>query len=255
MRLRGKVAIITGGSRGIGRATALAFGREGANVVVNFRKNPEKAQEVVEQLQGMGRNALSFEADVSNISAVEAMVEATLRELGTIHILVNNAGITLRKGIQETSEKDWDRVMAVNLKGSYNCLRAVGKHMMERRYGKIVNISSADGVGVANTKNVAYACSKAAVVQLTKTAALELGRYNINVNCIAPGLTETDIIREERTEEEVRAIIEQTKKLTVLQRIAKPEDIANVAVFLSSDESSFITGKIILADGGRFNFM
>lgn len=255
MRLKGRAAIVTGASRGIGKATALTFAREGANVMVNFQRNSEKAEEVAEYIREIGREALPFRADVSRINEVEGMIQAALGRFGRIDILVNNAGITWRKGIQDTSEEEWDRVMAVNLRGVFNCIKAVSKQMIDQRYGKIINISSADGVGVANLRNAAYACSKAGVVQLTKSAALELGKYGINVNCVAPGVTDTDIIRVQRTEEEVKVLFEQIRKLTALERIADPQGIANAILFLASDESSHITAKVLLVDCGRFNFM
>jgi len=255
LRLKGRAAIVTGASRGIGKATALTFAREGANVVVNFQRNSEKAEEVAEYIREIGREALPFRADVSRINEVEGMVQAALGKFGRIDILVNNAGITWRKGIQDTSEEEWDRVMAVNLRGVFNCIKAVSKQMIDQRYGKIINISSADGVGVANLRNAAYGCSKAGVVQLTKSAALELGKYGINVNCVAPGVTDTDIIRVQRTEEEVKMLFEQIRRLTALERIADPQDIANAILFLASDESNQITAKVLLVDCGRFNFM
>jgi len=255
MRLKERTAIVTGASRGIGKTTALTFAQEGANVVVNFQRNSEKAEEVAARIREIGREALPFRADVSQANEIEDMVQSALGKFGRIDILVNNAGITWRKGIQETSEEDWDRVMAVNLKGVFNCIKAVSKQVIDQRYGKIINISSVDGVGVANLRNAAYACSKAGVVQLTKSAALELGKYNINVNCVAPGVTDTDIIRVQRTEEEVKAVFEQIRKLTALERIASPQDIANAILFLASDESRQITAKVLLVDCGRSNFM
>ncbi len=255
MRLKGRAAVVTGASRGIGKATALTFAREGANVVVNFQRNSEKAEEVAKRIREIGREALPIRADVSRINEVENMVKAALDKFGRIDILVNNAGITWRKGIQDTTEEEWDRVMAVNLRGAFNCIKAVSKQMIDQRYGKIINISSADGLGVANLRNAAYACSKAGVVQLAKSAALELGKYGINVNCVAPGVTDTDIIRVQRTEEEVKVLFEQIRRLTALERIADPQDVANTILFLASDESNQITAKVLLVDCGRFNFM
>jgi len=253
--LKGRAAVVTGASRGIGKATALTFAREGANVVVNFQRNSEKAEEVAKRIREIGREALPIRADVSRINEVENMVKAALDKFGRIDILVNNAGITWRKGIQDTTEEEWDRVMAVNLRGAFNCIKAVSKQMIDQRYGKIINISSADGLGVANLRNAAYACSKAGVVQLAKSAALELGKYGINVNCVAPGVTDTDIIRVQRTEEEVKVLFEQIRRLTALERIADPQDVANTILFLASDESNQITAKVLLVDCGRFNFM
>jgi len=253
--LKGRAAVVTGASRGIGKATALTFAREGANVVVNFQRNSEKAEEVAKRIREIGREALPIRADVSRINEVENMVKAALDKFGRIDILVNNAGITWRKGIQDTTEEEWDRVMAVNLRGAFNCIKAVSKQMIDQRYGKIINISSADGLGVANLRNAAYACSKAGVVQLAKSAALELGKYGINVNCVAPGVTDTDIIRVQRTEEEVKVLFEQVRRLTALERIADPQDVANTILFLASDESNQITAKVLLVDCGRFNFM
>lgn len=256
MRLKDKVCLVTGASRGIGRAIAVTFGREGADVVVNYSKSKEKAEEVVNEIIKFGRKAIAVKADVSNKEEVDKMVEDVIKEFGKIDVLVNNAGITHRNpDILGATKEEWEKVLGVNLLGTYYCIQAVAPHMIKRRYGKIINIASLAGIGVAVGEEVAYAPSKAAVINLTKRLAYKLGPYNINVNAIAPGLIRTEILSVGRSEEEVKKLIDEVTKLTALRRTGEPEDIANVALFLASDESNFITGQLIVADGGRFNFL
>jgi 3-oxoacyl-[acyl-carrier protein] reductase len=185
------------------------------------------------------------------------MIDRAFEEFGSIDILVNNAGITRRTdNILLASEDAWERVLGVNLLGPYLCVQAVVPHMIKQKYGKIVNISSTGGIGVAaSSSHPAYASSKAAICILTKRLAHELGIHNINVNAIAPGLIDTDILRVGRTQEELEKIIRKKEASAALQRVGKPQDIANAALFLASDESSFITGQIITVDGGRFDFL
>ena len=251
MRLKDKVALVTGSSRGIGRGIALAFAREGADVVVNCVIRVDKATEVLQEIESMGRRAIVFRADVSKRSEVDEMVNSALQTFGRIDILVNNAGIVRRLDMLETTEEDWDRVMNVNVKGVFNCTQVVARHMVERRSGKIINTSSVVGFGTAMLRHFVYPVSKAAVFNLTRRAAFELGKYGINVNSIAPGMTITDIMYEDRTEEEVASYIEEKTKASALGKACTPQDIANAAVFLASDESNLITGQIIVVDGGR----
>jgi NAD(P)-dependent dehydrogenase (short-subunit alcohol dehydrogenase family) len=245
MRLKDKIAIITGAGQGIGRATALSLAREGADIVVNDIEVP-LAEKVAQEIASLDRKALPFKADVSISQDVKEMVETTLERFGKIDILVNNAGIVSQpKPFWETSENDWDKEIAVNLKGVLNCSKSVIKSMMDNKYGKIVNISSASGKW--GTPDVAvYSATKAAVIGFTKALARGLAPYGINVNCIAPGPIKTALL--EGAPQELINMIVQT---VPINRIGIPEDIAAMATFLVSDESSFITGQAFSVDGGR----
>jgi 3-oxoacyl-[acyl-carrier protein] reductase len=256
MRLKDKVCLVTGASRGIGRAIALTFGREGASVAVNYSKNREKAEEVANEIIRLGRRAITVKADVSNKEEVDKMVETVINEFGRIDVLVNNAGITWRtSNILSGTKEEWEKVLGVNLIGTYYCIQAVAPYMIKQRYGKIINISSLASIGTTFGEQVAYGPSKAAVNILTKRLAYELGPYNINVNAIAPGLIKTDILSVGRSKEELEKLLNNIANVTALRRVGEPQDIANVALFLASDESNFITGQVIVADGGRFNFL
>lgn len=256
-RLEGRVAIVTGASRGIGRATALAFGREGMKVVVNYHQHKANAEEVVDEIKELGGSALAYQADVGDRDAVEGMVEEAVVKFGGVDILVNNAGVAMGGGpLLEFKEEEFDPMWSVNVKGILHCTRAVVSHMMERRYGKVVNIASVAGLGTALLPgNMLYASTKAAVIILTKRLALELGQYGINVNAIAPGLIRTDMSLFRRSPDEQRKRVQYFTEKSMLRRLGEPEDIANVAVFLASEESSFITGQVITVDGGRIDFI
>ncbi|MGB9724924.1 MAG: SDR family NAD(P)-dependent oxidoreductase [Nitrososphaeria archaeon] len=256
MRLKNKVCLVTGASRGIGRAIAVTFGREGADVVVNYSKSKDKAEEVVNEIVKFGRRAIAVKADVSNKDEVEVMVKTVIKEFGKIDVLVNNAGITWKPtNILEGTREEWERVLGVNLIGTYYCIQAVAPYMIKQKYGKIINISSLASIGTTFGEQVAYGPSKAAINILTKRLAYELGQYNIYVNAIAPGLIRTEILSVGRSEEELQKLFNNIANMTALRRIGEPQDIANVALFLASDESNFVTGQIIVADGGRFNFL
>ena len=255
MRFDGKVAVVTGASRGIGKATALALAREGCTVVVNYNRNQEKAREVVEAIKAAKARGVVVRCDVSVRREVEAMFKTAVDEFGKVDILVNNAGIAVMAPILETGDDVWDRTLNTNLKGVFLCTQAAAKHMMQRKYGKIVNISSNSGFGIACWGETAYAASKAGVIQLTKSAALELGKYGINVNCVAPGAIDTEMLRGDLTDEKYAELIEGRKKISSLGAIGKPEDVANVVLFFASDDSRFITGRTLLVDGGRRDFI
>jgi len=255
MRLSNRVALITGSSRGIGRATALAFAKEGADVVVNYSSRSDRAEEVVSQIRQMGRKAMAIKADVADRDAVDRMVETAIGEFGRIDILMNNAGAIRRAEFLDTSPEDWDIQIRTNLGGAFNCTQAVAKYMVKRKYGKIISTSSVMGLGINVTRLIGYAVSKAAIINFTKMVALELGKWGINVNCIAPGVILTEFTYEGRTEEEVQAHIKRQKQNSELGLIGKPEDIANAAVFLASDESAFVTGQVMVVDGGNTSFL
>lgn len=258
-RLEDRIAIVTGASRGIGRAIALTLAREGATVIVNYHRKIVNAKEVVNKIEQLGGTAIAFQANVGEYKAVERMVEASVSKFGGVDILINNAGVRMGGGsLLEFNEEEFDPMWKVNVKGILHCVRAVAPHMMEKRYGKIVNISSVAGIGTAVLPgNILYASTKAAVIILTKRLALELGQYGINVNAIAPGLIKTDMAMGVRlsTEQRQLQLIRYVDERMILKRIGEPEDVANVALFLASDESSYITGQIITVDGGRMDFI
>ena len=254
-RLDNRVALVTGASRGIGRAIAITFASEGADVAVNYTSSEDKAREVVEEITKRGRRAIMVKADVSDKEQVKKMVDETIQKLGKIDILVNNAGVLYRGGFMELDDKAFEHMLDVNVKGVINCTREVAKHMIQRRYGKIINISSIAGLGTAITGTTHYAVTKSAVIMLTKRFALELGEYGINVNGIAPGLILTDMVTSWRDETGLERLVKEVSQKTILGRVGKPEDIANVALFLASDESSFITAQVITVDGGRKDFL
>ena len=252
MKLAGKVAIVTGSARGIGEAIAKKLASQGASVVVTD-VNIEGANRVAGEIKDQGGTAIAIKADVVNRVEVQNLVKSTLENFKAIHILVNNAAIGRQAHLVEMTEKDWDDVIAVNLKGVFNCTQAVLGHMIDQEYGKIVNISSAQGTGTSGTELFSsYASAKGGVNQLTKAAARAGGPHGINVNAVAPGMVITDIIREAcGTEEKLQEFIENRKSLTVLPHVAGPEDIANLVFFLASDDSRNITGQVICSDGGR----
>lgn len=256
-RLEGRVAVVTGGSRGIGRATALVFAGEGASVVVNYNRSREKALEVVDKIRESGGRAFAFQADVADRERVRKMVEKTLNDFGGLDILVNNAGLAIGHGpLLEARLEDFDAMLNTNVKGILVCTQAVVPHMIEKHYGKIVNISSVAGLGTSLLPgNILYAATKGAVNIMTKRMALELGPHGINVNSIAPGLIRTDMSLGRRSPQEVEERIKYFSERSMLRRIGEPREIADVALFLASDESNFITGQVIAVDGGRMDFI
>jgi 3-oxoacyl-[acyl-carrier protein] reductase len=246
MNLEGKSAIVTGGSLGIGTAIALKLAEFGANVAINYRKHKDEAEVVVKQIQAMGRKGLVIQADISNFDAAQTMVDRVKTEFGGIDILVNNAGVNWDGVIWKMTEEQWDKVIQVNLKGYFNYIRAVSPIFREQKSGKIVNVTSINGIrGKFGQSN--YSASKAGIIGLTKTVARELGKYGINVNAVAPGLIETDMIREAPENVRQMALDE-----IVLKRIGQPEEVANVVAFLSTDLARHITGEVIKVDGGQY---
>ena len=257
MKLTGKVAIVTGSTRGIGKAIAMKFASEGAAVVVTAR-HIEQANQVVDEIKNQGRTAIAFKTDVANRADVHNLIKGTLENFKSIHIFVNNAGIGRPAPFLEVTEEDWDAVIDVDLKGVFNGTQEVLSHMIEQRYGKIINISSVGGVGFPRTDMASYGPAKAGVIMLTKITALEAGPYGINVNCIAPGLIRTEMTypqRGKKVTEFTKKLIEGKDERAALGRVGQPEDIANLALFLASDDSSFITGQTICCDGGRHDRM
>ncbi len=246
MNLKGKSAIVTGGSLGIGTAIALKLAEFGANVAINYRKHKDEAEEVIKKVKDFGQNGMVIQADISSFTDAEKMIGDVKSEFGAVDILVNNAGINWDGVIWKMTEEQWDKVLNVNLKGYFNYIRAVAPIFREQKSGKIVNVTSINGIrGKFGQSN--YSASKAGIIGLTKTVARELGKYGINVNAIAPGLIETEMII--NAPENVRqAALEEI----VLKRIGKPEEVANVVAFLCSDVSRHITGEVIKVDGGQY---
>ena len=245
MKLAGKVALVTGAAQGIGRAIALLLARNGADIVVSDI-NLEKAEETAKEIRAIGPKAMAIKVDVSNLGDVERMVEGILEKLAKIDILVNNAGITRDKLILRMTEEDWDAVLGVNLKGTFNCTKAVIRHMAKQRSGKIVNIASVVGE-MGNAGQANYSASKAGVIGLTKTIAREYAQRGINVNAIAPGYIETPM-----TEALPGKAKEELKKLIPMERLGKPEDVAEAVLFLVSEESNYITGQVLNVNGGIY---
>lgn len=242
--LNDKVALVTGASRGIGRQIALTLAENGAMVIVNYCGSKEKADEVVEQIKANGGNAVAKQCNVSDYAETENMIKAILEEYGKVDILVNNAGITRDNLMIKMSEEDFDSVITTNLKGAFNTTKHLYKNFIKLRAGKIINISSVSGV-IGNAGQANYSASKAGVIGLTKSLARELASRNICVNAIAPGFVETDM-----TGKLSEAVLEGAKKLIPLQKFGSPEDIANMAAFLASDDANYITGQVLCVDGG-----
>ena len=244
-RLAGEVAIVTGASRGIGRAVAERFAAEGAYVVVNYTQGSEKAASVVRGIEAAGGTALAVQADVSRGADVQKLVAQTLDRFGRVDVLVNNAGVMIAKGVLETSEADWDLTIDVNLKGAYLCSKAVAPVMIGQGAGSIINMSSNSGLYHPSAmKFTEYVVSKAGMNGLTKAMALALGPQ-IRINAICPGWIRTDMV-----EEIDPAVQQRILEETALHRWGTPDDVAASAVFLASDEASFITGENLMVDGG-----
>jgi 3-oxoacyl-[acyl-carrier protein] reductase len=244
MNLEGKTALVTGASRGIGREIALELARQGANVAVNFAGSEAKANEVVDEIKALGREAFTIQCDVSNSEQVTSMVKETVDRFGKLDILVNNAGITRDNLLMRMKEEEWDDVININLKGVFLCTKAVTRQMMKQRNGRIINIASIVGVS-GNPGQANYVAAKAGVIGLTKTTAKELASRNITVNAIAPGFITTDMT--DKLTEEVKT--EMLKQIP-LARFGEPKDIAKVTAFLASDDSSYMTGQTLHIDGG-----
>jgi 3-oxoacyl-[acyl-carrier protein] reductase len=251
VKLEKKVALVTGAGRGIGKAIALRFSEEGARVVVNDI-DLSYAESIAKRLKKMGREALAVKADVSKLEEVERMFERAVQQFNRVDILVNNAGIRRDTPFHKISQKKWDSVIAVHLKGSFNCAQVAQKYMVKQGYGKIVNLSSPIPSSLGENSQTSYASACAAIQGFTTALALELGRYNINVNCVAPDFIDTEMTRTIARREGM--YLDDFKRFAAakipLRRIGTPEDVANVVLFLVCDESSFISGQVIYVRGG-----
>lgn len=250
MRFRDKVAIVTGGARGIGKAIADKMAEEGANVVL-VDKDPDTLKDTVEGIRNRGGRAIAVIGDMTKAEDINQMVRATIEQFGKIDILVNNVGLFTFEPFLDTKEEEWDRLIALNLKSTMLCSRAVLKEMVKRSYGKIVNISS-DAARIGVTAQAAYTAAKAGVIGLTRTLAREMARYNINVNCVCPGLVDTKMTADllafapELKEKMIKAI--------PFRRMATPEDVAYAVCFFASDEAGYITGQSLSVNGGQAMF-
>jgi 3-oxoacyl-[acyl-carrier protein] reductase len=243
MRLEGKVALITGGGRGIGREIALLFAKEGAHIVI-WDVNLADAQKTCQDIEALGRKTLVEQVDVTDYAKVEEALNKILDKFGKIDILVNNAGITKDNLLLRMSQPEWDAVINVNLKGTFNCTKAVSRPLIKQRCGKIINIASIIGI-IGNVGQANYSASKAGIIALTKTAAKELAARNINVNAIAPGFIQTDMTA--KLPEELK---QKMLGNIPLGKLGLPEDVANACLFLASSEADYITGQTIVVDGG-----
>lgn len=243
MRLKDKVALITGGARGIGRSIAMVFAKEGADIVV-ADVNLESAAKTASEIEGLGRKALALELDVTDSAKVEDGVNKILDKFGKVDILVNNAGITKDNLLLRMTQAEWDAVINVNLKGTFNCIKAVSRPMVKQRSGRIISIASIIGL-MGNWGQANYAASKAGIIALTKTVAKELASRNINANSVAPGFIQTDMTA--KLPENVKS---KMMEAIPMAKLGTPEDVANVCLFLASEESSYVTGQTITVDGG-----
>jgi len=244
LALLNRVAVVTGGSRGIGRAIALELAARGAAVVVNYNHSPERAEELVKEIQSAGGRAAAFQADVSNYEAAQSLVKFGVETFGDLHILVNNAGITRDMVIMMMPEADWDAVIDANLKSTFNCAKAAVKHMLRKRYGRIVNIASIAGQ-MGNPGQTNYSASKAGQIGFTKALAREVAARNITVNAVAPGFIDTEILNAMP-----EGALDSALKLVPLARTGKPQEIAYAVAFLASDQAAYITGQVLGVDGG-----
>lgn len=242
--LQGKMALVTGSSRGIGRAIALELAKQGANVAVNYAGNEAKAEEVVQEIKGLGVEAIKIQANVADEADVKAMIKEVTKTFGGLHILVNNAGITKDNLLMRMKVEEFDDVIETNLKGAFLCTKTVTRQMMKQREGRIINIASIVGVS-GNPGQANYVAAKAGMIGLTKSTAKELATRNILVNAIAPGFITTDMT-DVLTEEQKTAVLSQIP----MEKLGEPEDVAKVVSFLASDSAKYITGQTIHVDGG-----
>lgn len=247
--LTGRVAVVTGSSRGIGRAIAIKLANLGAKVVVNYNSSADAASEVVKEITAAGGKAVAVQADVKETEQAKQLIDAALEEFGQLDILVNNVGITRDALLMRMKEDDWDIVMETNLKGTYNCTKAAQRPMIRQRYGRIINITSVSGVaGQVGQAN--YSASKAGVIGFTKAVARELGARNVTVNAVAPGYVPTD-----QTADLPQELIDYILQLTPMKRPGTAEEIANAVAFLASEEASYVSGQVLGVDGGMMAMM
>jgi 3-oxoacyl-[acyl-carrier protein] reductase len=244
--LKDKVAIVTGSSRGVGKAIAEAYGKAGADVVVNYSSSEKAAQDVVKTIQDSGSKAIAVKADVAKKEDVKRLVQAAIDEFGRIDIIVNNAGFTRPAMMLKMEEDQWDQVVDIHLKGAFLCSQAAALHMKEQKSGKIINVTSVAGL-VGTVGQINYSAAKGGVLSMTKSIARELARYNVCANVISLGIVATDMTETIRSDEKLKDIY---MNRVLLKRFAEPDDISPAFVFLASDESNYITGQLLCVDGG-----
>lgn len=246
MKLEGKVALITGSSRGLGRAVALSFAKEGAKVVVNYTSNETAANEVAQAINQMGSQAIVVRADVSKRQEADGLVQAAVKEFGRLDILVNNAGFTRPAMMLKMTEEQWDEVVDIHLKGAFLCSQAAGRQMKEQNSGKIINVTSVAGL-VGTVGQINYSAAKGGTISMTKSIARELARYNVCANVISIGILSMGMSEKITTDEKLKEIY---MNRILLKRFGTPDDVSPAFVFLASDESNYITGQILCVDGG-----
>ena len=246
MKLEGKVALVTGSSRGVGKAVALGFAASGADVVINYTSNQNAADNVVTEVQSMGRSAVAVKADVAVKTDVERLVNTAVEKFGKLDILVNNAGFTRPAMMVKMSEDQWDQVVDIHLKGAFMCSQAAGRLMKEQNSGKIINVTSVAGI-VGTVGQINYSAAKGGIISMTKSIAREMARYNVCANVISLGIVATDMTEKIRTDEKLKEIY---MNRILLKRFAEPDDISPAFVFFASDDSNYITGQLVCVDGG-----
>ncbi|HHE74517.1 MAG: 3-oxoacyl-ACP reductase [Deltaproteobacteria bacterium] len=246
MKLEGKVALVTGSSRGVGKAVALGFAASGADVVINYTSNQNAADNVVTEVQSMGRSAVAVKADVAVKTDVERLVNTAAEKFGKLDILVNNAGFTRPAMMVKMSEDQWDQVVDIHLKGAFMCSQAAGRLMKEQNSGKIINVTSVAGI-VGTVGQINYSAAKGGIISMTKSIAREMARYNVCANVISLGIVATDMTEKIRTDEKLKEIY---MNRILLKRFAEPDDISPAFVFFASDDSNYITGQLVCVDGG-----
>jgi len=246
MKLDSKVALVTGSSRGVGKAVALGFAKNGADVVINYTANQEAADNVVSEIESMGRKAVAVKADVAVLSDVNNLVNAGVDKFGKLDILVNNAGFTRPAMMVKMSEDQWDQVVDIHLKGAFMCSQAAARHMKEQNSGKIINVTSVAGL-VGTVGQINYSAAKGGIISMTKSIAREMARYSVCANVISLGIVATDMTEKIRSDEKLKEIY---MNRILLKRFAEPDDISPAFVFLGSDDSNYITGQLLCVDGG-----
>jgi 3-oxoacyl-[acyl-carrier protein] reductase len=245
-RLKGKIALITGSSRGVGRAVALSFAKEGAKVMVNYTSNERAANEVAEAINQLGSQAIVVRADVAKREEADSLVQAAINEFGRLDILVNNAGSTRPAMMLKMTEEQWDEVVDIHLKGAFLCSQAAGRQMKEQNSGKIINVTSVAGL-VGTVGQINYSAAKGGIISMTKSIARELARYNVCANVISIGILAMGMSEKITTDEKFKEVY---MNRILLKRFGTPDDVSPAFIFLASDESSYITGQILCVDGG-----
>ncbi len=244
MNFKNKVVLVTGSSRGIGRSIAVKFAKEGANVIINYKSNTKEAEVITEIISSYGNKCLCIQADVSNDKQVKSMIEKIIKEFGKIDVVVNNAGIAIDMEFNDREVRDWHDTLNTNLIGVFLVSKYAGNYMKEKQYGKIINISSTNGIDTIYPESIDYDASKAGLINLTKNLAIQFAPY-VNVNAVAPGWVESEM-----NEDLSKSFLKEEREKTLLKRFAEPEEIAEIVLFLASDKARYIDGEIIRVDGG-----